>query len=188
MLISIQFGNLWLQIFGCFFCWFVDMSLSERKTIDLEQGWDFMHRGIMKLKNILEGLPEPQFSPEDYMMLYTYVFIIPDSHIWILLVFFYSFLEIFICVQIWTLSMFHLMTVCFCYCMNCIAGLSIICALKSLLMIILNICMISIRRHLKSISCQLWVTLSFGYHILVGCLSALFNLKLFMMYYMVLSF
>jgi cullin 1 len=54
------------------------MSLSERKTIDLEQGWDFMHRGIMKLKNILEGLPEPQFSPEDYMMLYAYVFI-PDS-------------------------------------------------------------------------------------------------------------
>ncbi|PNY15420.1 cullin-1-like protein, partial [Trifolium pratense] len=49
------------------------MSLSERKTIDLEQGWDFMHKGIMKLKNILEGLPEPQFSPEDYMMLYTTV-------------------------------------------------------------------------------------------------------------------
>ncbi|CAL5198854.1 unnamed protein product [Lathyrus oleraceus] len=50
------------------------MSLSERKTIDLEQGWDFMHRGIMKLKNILEGLPEPQFSPEDYMMLYTTIY------------------------------------------------------------------------------------------------------------------
>ncbi|KAF1881528.1 hypothetical protein Lal_00021508, partial [Lupinus albus] len=44
------------------------MSLSERKTIDLEQGWDFMQKGIMKLKNILEGLPEPQFSSEDYMM------------------------------------------------------------------------------------------------------------------------
>ncbi|MED6138689.1 Cullin-1 [Stylosanthes scabra] len=47
------------------------MSMSERKTIDLEQGWDFMQKGIMKLKNILEGLPEPQFSSEDYMMLYT---------------------------------------------------------------------------------------------------------------------
>ncbi|XP_004508284.1 cullin-1-like [Cicer arietinum] len=50
------------------------MSMSERKTIDLDQGWDFMHRGIMKLKNILEGLPEPQFSPEDYMMLYTTIY------------------------------------------------------------------------------------------------------------------
>ncbi|XP_019450940.1 PREDICTED: cullin-1-like isoform X2 [Lupinus angustifolius] len=50
------------------------MSLSERKTIDLEQGWDFMHKGITKLKNILEGLPEPQFSSEDYMMLYTTIY------------------------------------------------------------------------------------------------------------------
>lgn len=49
------------------------MSMSERKTIDLDQGWDFMQKGIMKLKNILEGLPEPQFSSEDYMMLYTYL-------------------------------------------------------------------------------------------------------------------
>ncbi|RYR13227.1 hypothetical protein Ahy_B04g070339 isoform E [Arachis hypogaea] len=50
------------------------MSMSERKTIDLEQGWDFMQKGIMKLKNILEGLPEPQFSSEDYMMLYTTIY------------------------------------------------------------------------------------------------------------------
>lgn len=49
------------------------MSMSERKTIDLDQGWDFMQKGILKLKNILEGLPEPQFSSEDYMMLYTYL-------------------------------------------------------------------------------------------------------------------
>lgn len=48
--------------------------MNERKTIDLEQGWDFMQKGITKLKNILEGLPEPQFSSEDYMMLYTYIF------------------------------------------------------------------------------------------------------------------
>lgn len=48
------------------------MTMNERKTIDLEQGWEFMQKGITKLKNILEGLPEPQFSSEDYMMLYTY--------------------------------------------------------------------------------------------------------------------
>ncbi|KRH12127.2 hypothetical protein GLYMA_15G154000v4 [Glycine max] len=50
------------------------MSMSERKTIDLDQGWDFMQKGILKLKNILEGLPEPQFSSEDYMMLYTTIY------------------------------------------------------------------------------------------------------------------
>ncbi|XP_019175238.1 PREDICTED: cullin-1-like [Ipomoea nil] len=50
------------------------MSMNQRSTIDLEQGWDFMQRGITKLKNILEGLPEPQFSSEDYMMLYTTIY------------------------------------------------------------------------------------------------------------------
>ncbi|KAL5996036.1 Cullin-1 [Asimina triloba] len=48
--------------------------MNERKTIDLEQGWEFMQKGITKLKNILEGLPEPQFSSEDYMMLYTTIY------------------------------------------------------------------------------------------------------------------
>lgn len=51
-----------------------DMTMNERKTIDLEQGWEFMQKGITKLKNILEGLPEPQFSSEDYMMLYTTIY------------------------------------------------------------------------------------------------------------------
>ncbi|KAL9260269.1 Cullin-1-like protein [Drosera capensis] len=50
------------------------MTTSERKTIELEQGWEFMQKGITKLKNILEGLPEPQFSSEDYMMLYTTIY------------------------------------------------------------------------------------------------------------------
>jgi len=47
---------------------FVNM---ERKTIDLEQGWDYMQTGITKLKRILEGLNEPAFDSEQYMMLYT---------------------------------------------------------------------------------------------------------------------
>ena len=38
-----------------------------------------MQKGITKLKNILEGKPEPQFSSEDYMMLYTYVSLSPPS-------------------------------------------------------------------------------------------------------------
>ncbi|GLT32472.1 hypothetical protein SLA2020_071380 [Shorea laevis] len=50
------------------------MTTNERKTIDLEQGWEFMQKGITRLKNILEGLPEPQFSSEDYMMLYTTIY------------------------------------------------------------------------------------------------------------------
>ncbi|XP_073113914.1 cullin-1-like [Elaeis guineensis] len=54
--------------------WWESMSMHERKTIDLEQGWDFMQKGITKLKNILEGIPETQFSSEDYMMLYTTIY------------------------------------------------------------------------------------------------------------------
>jgi len=53
------------------------MAGQERRTIDLEEGWAFMQKGITKLKNILEGKPEPQFSSEDYMMLYTYVSLPP---------------------------------------------------------------------------------------------------------------
>ncbi|CAH1441220.1 unnamed protein product [Lactuca virosa] len=47
------------------------MKMNERKTIGLEEGWEIMQKGITKVKNILEGLPEPQFSLEEYMMLYT---------------------------------------------------------------------------------------------------------------------
>ncbi|XXG80659.1 hypothetical protein AAC387_Pa09g1475 [Persea americana] len=50
------------------------MAMTERKTTELEQGWEFMQKGITKLKNILEGLPEPQFCSEDYMMLYTTIY------------------------------------------------------------------------------------------------------------------
>ncbi|CAJ2656518.1 unnamed protein product [Trifolium pratense] len=46
----------------------------ERKTIDLDQGWAHMQSGIAKLKRILEGLPEPQFSSEEYMMMYTTIY------------------------------------------------------------------------------------------------------------------
>ncbi|KAM1101801.1 hypothetical protein ACFX11_008199 [Malus domestica] len=46
----------------------------ERKVIELDQGWDYMQKGITKLKRILEGLPESQFSSEEYMMLYTTIY------------------------------------------------------------------------------------------------------------------
>lgn len=48
--------------------------MNQRKTIELEEGWDFMQKGITKLKRILEGLPEAQFSSEEYMMLYTTIY------------------------------------------------------------------------------------------------------------------
>uniref|UniRef100_A0A0C9S2U8 Cullin-1 n=1 Tax=Wollemia nobilis TaxID=56998 RepID=A0A0C9S2U8_9CONI len=50
------------------------MTMGERKIIDLEQGWDFMQKGITKLKNILEGIPEQQFNSEEYIMLYTTIY------------------------------------------------------------------------------------------------------------------
>ncbi|KAI4349627.1 hypothetical protein L6164_010192 [Bauhinia variegata] len=46
----------------------------ERKIIELDQGWDYMQRGITKLKRILEGLPETPFGSEDYIMLYTTIY------------------------------------------------------------------------------------------------------------------
>ncbi|CAL5413157.1 unnamed protein product [Camellia sinensis] len=56
------------------------MTLNERETIDFEQGWEFMEKGITKLKNILEGLPEPQFSSEEYEMLYTVLPSLREKH------------------------------------------------------------------------------------------------------------
>lgn len=50
------------------------MTMSERKIIELETGWEFMQKGITKLKNILEGIPEQQFNSEEYIMLYTTIY------------------------------------------------------------------------------------------------------------------
>ncbi|XP_030973828.1 cullin-1-like isoform X1 [Quercus lobata] len=50
------------------------MPMGEREIIHFEQGWELMQKAITKLKNILEGLPELQFSSEDYMMLYTTIY------------------------------------------------------------------------------------------------------------------
>jgi hypothetical protein len=51
-------------------------TTNERKVIELEQGWAFMQKGITKLKNLLEGVPEQQFNSEEYIMLYTYFFLL----------------------------------------------------------------------------------------------------------------
>ncbi|TMW89544.1 hypothetical protein EJD97_017038 [Solanum chilense] len=48
--------------------------MNQLSTIDLEHGWGIIERGITKLKNILEGLPEPQFNSEDYITLYTTIY------------------------------------------------------------------------------------------------------------------
>ncbi|CAI8604721.1 unnamed protein product [Vicia faba] len=48
--------------------------MTDRKTIDLDQGWAYMQNGIKKLKTILEGSSKTQFSSEEYMMLYTTIY------------------------------------------------------------------------------------------------------------------
>ncbi|KAL3749382.1 hypothetical protein ACJRO7_010486 [Eucalyptus globulus] len=50
------------------------MAANEREIIDFEQGWEIMQKGIMKLQNLLEGLPEPQFTSEDYMKIYVTIY------------------------------------------------------------------------------------------------------------------
>ena len=39
--------------------------MSERNIIDLETGWEFMQKGITKLNNILEGIPEQHLSSDE---------------------------------------------------------------------------------------------------------------------------
>ena len=46
------------------------MAQYERKTIEFEEGWEFMQRGITKLKDIVEGRLETPFSRDEKMMLY----------------------------------------------------------------------------------------------------------------------
>ncbi|KAG8389452.1 hypothetical protein BUALT_Bualt02G0230900 [Buddleja alternifolia] len=50
------------------------MTMNQMKTIELDEGWNFMQTGIIKLKRILEGNQEAQFSSEEYMMLYTTIY------------------------------------------------------------------------------------------------------------------
>ncbi|KAF9611294.1 hypothetical protein IFM89_029732 [Coptis chinensis] len=47
---------------------------SERKVIELEEGWELMQKGVTKLKNILVGVLESQFNSGDYMTLYTTIY------------------------------------------------------------------------------------------------------------------
>ncbi|GJZ80517.1 cullin-1-like protein [Tanacetum coccineum] len=47
---------------------------SMQQLITFEEGWSFMETGIEKLKRILEGKPEPQFIPAEYMNLYTKIY------------------------------------------------------------------------------------------------------------------
>ncbi|CAL8463270.1 g2804 [Coccomyxa elongata] len=48
--------------------------MQDRKPIELETGWSFMQKGIMKLRKLLEGEEEDQFTAENYMMLYTTIY------------------------------------------------------------------------------------------------------------------
>ncbi|GLU07429.1 hypothetical protein SLE2022_243890 [Rubroshorea leprosula] len=46
----------------------------DHKTTELDQGWDYLQKGITKLKKILEEQPEQPFNGEEYMMLYTTIY------------------------------------------------------------------------------------------------------------------
>ncbi|XP_060216870.1 cullin-1-like [Lycium barbarum] len=49
------------------------MTMSQPKIIEFEEGWEFMQKGITKLKKILEG-QQLSFSSEEYMMLYQTIY------------------------------------------------------------------------------------------------------------------
>ncbi|XP_073148939.1 cullin-1-like [Henckelia pumila] len=48
--------------------------MSQMKSIELDEGWNSMQEGITKLKKILEGHSDAQFSSEEYMMHYTTIY------------------------------------------------------------------------------------------------------------------
>ncbi|KAL6178405.1 hypothetical protein ACLB2K_049923 [Fragaria x ananassa] len=47
---------------------------TDGEFIEFDEGWEFLQKGITKLKRILEGLPETQFSSEEYMKLYSTIY------------------------------------------------------------------------------------------------------------------
>ncbi|KAM5573023.1 cullin-1 [Rosa sericea] len=47
---------------------------TDRNFIEFDEGWEFLQKGITKMKRIVEGMPETQFSSDDYMKLYTTVY------------------------------------------------------------------------------------------------------------------
>eukprot|EP00270_Netrium_digitus_P021983 TRINITY_DN966_c0_g1_i9.p1 TRINITY_DN966_c0_g1~~TRINITY_DN966_c0_g1_i9.p1 ORF type:complete len:282 (-),score=66.56 TRINITY_DN966_c0_g1_i9:786-1631(-) len=48
--------------------------MSEREVISLEHGWQQIQRGIAKVKNLLEGTSDEQFTEDEIMYLYTIIY------------------------------------------------------------------------------------------------------------------
>ncbi|KDO60737.1 hypothetical protein CISIN_1g043775mg, partial [Citrus sinensis] len=46
----------------------------QRRLIEFDEGWEYIQKGIGKLKRILEGLREPPFSSEEYMALHITIY------------------------------------------------------------------------------------------------------------------
>ena len=55
------------------------MMMSERNIIELETGWEFLQKGITKIKNIMEGILEKHFSSEEYIILTRILFFLDQS-------------------------------------------------------------------------------------------------------------
>lgn len=102
------------------------------KIVKLEEGLAILKRGVTKLQRILEGLPEPQFTADEYINIYTYtsslaVFV---DHFTLFLVSTINNLYSISCI------LFGCPTYNYYY--QWITGVSMTCAPRNLLMIILN--------------------------------------------------
>ncbi|KAI8574685.1 hypothetical protein RHMOL_Rhmol01G0373800 [Rhododendron molle] len=53
--------------------------MNQPKINEWEEGWDFLQKGITKVKRIIEGLPEPRLSSEERILLYTTVYNLSSS-------------------------------------------------------------------------------------------------------------
>ncbi|XP_042516426.1 cullin-1 [Macadamia integrifolia] len=50
------------------------MTTPEHIIVDFEQGWKIIQKGITKVENFLEGLPETQISSEEYVTIYETIY------------------------------------------------------------------------------------------------------------------
>ena len=49
------------------------MGSTEKKIIELEEGWEILSSGIDKLKRLLDDKLDGKFTGDEWMRLYTYV-------------------------------------------------------------------------------------------------------------------
>jgi hypothetical protein len=140
-------------------------TMDRYEFITFEEGWQILQNGITKLQNIVEGLPEPNFTCAEHMHLYTYVSISENNNN----VMFFHFRSLKFCITYinFLLILSSLYMILFFH-QNCNAGLCTICACTRFLVTMIRDYITCTRKHAKSISDQKWVTTIISLHMFMN--------------------